>query len=140
MCIHDIQYFCQSRLSTADYALFLATSSSPFLLYSISVTTETPVDHLRNVSKVLPVYHRGTGLFTRIHLHGNVFITQGRVCLQKFISMEMCLSMRSLAMGLHVHNIYVLVFRRVCIYSQYRHIFVSRDSAVGIATGYGLDD
>jgi hypothetical protein len=70
------------------------TTLSPVLLYNLSVTTETPVDHLYNVSNVSTVYHTGTGWFPRIHLHGNMFITQGRVCLQESISVEKCLSHR----------------------------------------------
>jgi hypothetical protein len=43
------------------------------LLYSVSISTETPVDHLYPVSMDTSVYRTATCLFPRICLHGNVF-------------------------------------------------------------------
>jgi hypothetical protein len=43
------------------------------LLYSISISMDTPVDHLYPISMDMSGYHTAMGWFPRIYLHGSVF-------------------------------------------------------------------
>jgi hypothetical protein len=65
---------------------------------------ETTLDHLNSVSKEPSVYHTAKCWFSRIHLHGNMFITQRRFGFQESVSMETCFADSFPSNGSTCHN------------------------------------